>query len=43
MTDPDVAQWMDLCVRWLWRLFGAPESSQPMPGFVPGVRAKLTA
>lgn len=43
MTDPDVAQWMDLCVRWLWRLFGAPESGQPMPGFVPGVRAKLTA
>jgi acetyl esterase/lipase len=43
MTDPDVAQWMDLCVRWLWRLFGAPDSSQPMPGYVQGVRAKLSA
>jgi acetyl esterase/lipase len=43
MTDPDVAQWMDLCVRWLWRLFGAPDTSQPMPDYVQGVRAKLSA
>ena len=42
MTDPDAEQWMGLCVRWLWRLFGAPDSGQSMPGYVPGVRAKLS-
>lgn len=42
MTNADVAQWFDLSVNWLWRLFGKPASDMPMPGYVPGVRAKLT-
>jgi len=41
MTDVDAAQWFDLSVNWLWRLFGRPASETPMPGYVPGVRAKL--
>ena len=36
-VDADFAQWMDLSIRWLWRLFGEPElsPSQVRPRFKP--------